>query len=429
MATSGSIEPSGRLHAILGLPRDASPAELAAAYARLREHIDSRARLAPDPATQSRYRAELEWLDARIHALIGDDSAVDVARTVAPRSRSRLHAWRVRLGWAALGALVLAVGLAVNDWLEQREILPPPAIVTVAADPPGAVAELLSPDDESVVASGTADGHPLSVASGDYVLRVGHGDCPDSFSRPVTLSPGEGRDYAPELCQGEGRLVIRSNVAEDRARVDALDVGSTGAQVHAIRVGRHAVEVRKQGYRAWTGEVVIRPDEEIVLHAELEPELAGASATAAGAVASSPANSPGAASPAAPAVPPPAPARPDAPAPGSLASDATKGRALPPRTGQGGSKSWHDAIRDRLVSEYDRNTSRTLDTAEEIQSIPCSVWQSVEASYETGGLGVEMTHLYGFDGSSAPANTLGITHAMRGYAYDRMKQCGLRARQ
>jgi hypothetical protein len=96
--------------------------------------------------------------------------------------------------------------------------------------------------------------------------------------------------------------------------------------------------------------------------------------------------------------------------------------------GKGGSKSWHDAIRHQLVSDYDSNGSGSLDTQREIQSIPCPVLLSVESSYATGGLAVEMVHLYGFDGSDAPANTLGVTPAMRSYAYDRMKACGLRTR-
>jgi hypothetical protein len=39
-----------------------------------------------------------------------------------------------------------------------------------------------------------------------------------------------------------------------------------------------------------------------------------------------------------------------------------------------------------------------------------------------------MIHLYGFDGSAAPANTLGVTSNMRGYAFERMKACGLKTR-
>ena len=99
------------------------------------------------------------------------------------------------------------------------------------------------------------------------------------------------------------------------------------------------------------------------------------------------------------------------------------------RTGKGGSKSWHDAVVHDLVSRYDRDRSGTLDSVAEVQSIPCETWRAIEQSYETGGLAVEMTHLYGFDGSEAPNNTLGITRKVRGYAYDRMKECGLKARR
>ena len=98
-------------------------------------------------------------------------------------------------------------------------------------------------------------------------------------------------------------------------------------------------------------------------------------------------------------------------------------------SGKGGSKSWHDAVRHQLVRDYDRNRSGSLDLRDEIESIPCPVLQSLEASYETGGLAVAMTHLYGFDGSDAPVNTLGVTPGMRGYAYDRMKGCGLKTRR
>jgi hypothetical protein len=105
------------------------------------------------------------------------------------------------------------------------------------------------------------------------------------------------------------------------------------------------------------------------------------------------------------------------------------GRPLPTRTGLGGSKTWHDAIRQDLVSQFDRNGSGSLDTVEEVDAISCETWRNIEQSYETGGLAVEMTHLYGFDGSEAPANTLGITAAVRAEAYERMKACGLKARR
>ena len=57
-----------------------------------------------------------------------------------------------------------------------------------------------------------------------------------------------------------------------------------------------------------------------------------------------------------------------------------------------------------------------------------SVWLDIETQYETGGLSVDMTHMYGFDGTDAPANTLGVTYGLRGEAYQRMKDCGLKGR-
>ena len=94
----------------------------------------------------------------------------------------------------------------------------------------------------------------------------------------------------------------------------------------------------------------------------------------------------------------------------------------------GGSKTWHDAIKHELISTYDQNGSGSLDTREEVLSIPCPVWLDIERQYETGGLSVDMTHMYGFDGTDAPANTLGITYGLRGEAYQRMKDCGLKGR-
>ena len=105
------------------------------------------------------------------------------------------------------------------------------------------------------------------------------------------------------------------------------------------------------------------------------------------------------------------------------------GPPLPqPTRGIGGSKTWHDAVKHDLISTYDQNGSRSLDTPEEVLSIPCPVWLDIERQYETGGLSVDMTHMYGFDGTDAPSNTLGVTYGLRGEAYQRMKDCGLKGR-
>ncbi len=110
--------------------------------------------------------------------------------------------------------------------------------------------------------------------------------------------------------------------------------------------------------------------------------------------------------------------------------------ASPPRTrspqqskslvrAPGGSRVWNDSVRRALLASYDHDHSGDLNTRQEIYAIPCAEWRSIESSYEQGELGVSMTRLYGFDGSDAPANTLGITQAMRPTAYERMRDCGL----
>jgi hypothetical protein len=91
----------------------------------------------------------------------------------------------------------------------------------------------------------------------------------------------------------------------------------------------------------------------------------------------------------------------------------------------GGSKRWHDEVRQRLLEKYDANGSRQLDNPEEVNAIPCDEWRSIQSSYQTGGLSVPMTRLYGFDGSEWVPGALGVAREMRGYAYDRMHQCGL----
>jgi len=308
---------------------------------------------------------------------------------------------------------------------------PEPALLSARAEPAGAGLEILAAQDERVVATGSADGTRYPVEPGDYRLRVARADCPDEWVQDVRVGPGESGEFAPRICQGSGSLVIRSNVNGDRVRIDGLDVGSTGETPHPVSVGDHDVAVEKSGFQPWTGTVRIHPDELLTLHAELE--LEAGSAAGAG-LATSGGSTPQSAAPEAKAterVQPAAisPPRGGAPEAAARASDSlfTLGTATEVvRTNPGGSKGWHDAVKERLLSMYDRNKSNSLDTPGEIDAIPCSEWRAIEASYETGGLGISMTRLYGFDGSEAPPNTLGVTRGMGSYAYDRMRRCGLR---
>jgi hypothetical protein len=421
---STHLDPSRRLeaHRLLGIAEHAPPAAVEAAYWRLRAHIEARASDSSDVDFLSERREELEQLETAL----GHDPAAARSVRSEPRSTTLTPTWVMGVAIAATLVASLLGALLYQAWAGAgaAATVAKPSLVTVHARPTGSHLQILSLSDEQLVMQGAADGSPVRVEPGAYRLIVTRPDCPDEWQREISLEAGDRRDFAPRICSGRGALVVQSNVSGDRVQIDGLDVGTTGEAPHPLPVGDHQVTVQKPGHQLWSGRVRIRPDETLGLLAELVPDPAFATPTAA-----TPAGAQAAVMP--PQPPPSPPGATTGPQPegriessGLLADDAL---AEGLRTGPGGSKSWHDAIRDRLVYSYDRNGSRSLDQADEINAIPCAEWQSIESSYETGGLAVNMTRLYGFDGSDAPANTLGVTESMRPYAYDRMKSCGLKA--
>jgi hypothetical protein len=391
-----------------------------AAYWRLRAHIEARASDSTSAEFIDARRAEL----AALEATLGHDPGA----TGKPRDPSAASATPRWIAALAVGATLLSLVLGVllyRQWASNRSAggEATPSLVTARARPIGGVLQILSLPDEELVMEGPADGTPIRVAPGEYRLNVSRPDCPDEWTWDIALDVGDRRDFAPRICLGRGGLVVRSNVSGDRVQIDGLDVGTTSDASHPLAVGDHQVTVQKPGHQLWSGRVRIRPDETTTLLAELVPEAGNAPQPMAAAV-------PGAMEPAPPGQPPGGPTSGPEPdgrieSSGPIADNAALDGAI--RTGPGGSKSWHDAIRDKLVYSYDRNGSRSLDTPEEVNAIPCEEWRSIESAYDTGGLSVNMTRLYGFDGSKAPANTLGVTEAMRPYAYDRMRSCGLKA--
>ena len=407
----------------LGLRSTASSGECLAAYWRLRNHLEGRAREASTSEDRVRANGQLHRLHRDFVALAQIQGSLEPNPPGPPPAPARL---RGTAGWIAAGALgFLLIALV---WSGSSQNAEPSSLsggdlaqLSLEADPIEADVWVRAGEDQRVILTGPADGTPQSLPMGNYSIEVTHPDCPDSWSEDIRLAAGETRRYAPKICQGQGQIQVRSNVKQDRLIVDGRDLGLTGETLHTLRTGMHQVRVEKSGHVSWEGNVMLKPDQQIELFAEL---------------AKAPAPSPPPSSTeSAQAASAPPPATQNQPSGDTVSRAAGRlntprpGAAAPIRTGKGGSKSWHDAIVEDLVGQYDQNGSGTLDTTQEVQAIPCAKWVEIEKSYETGGLAVEMTHLYGFDGSDAPANTLGIAPAVRSYAYDRMKSCGLRARK
>ena len=404
MTDSRQARSRDSIRALLGLPKSASPLRVRNRADELRAHIEERLAGASSEEFAEARRQEIERL-AQALLEVG---------TAPPPLPKRL--------WIAAGSgFVLGVLLCAGFFLMRplagdepaAAVLPGYGELSVDADPPASTWKLFHPEDERLLAEDAADGRPHRLAPGLYRLRVENVDCPDSWQREVKIVPAEIQRYSPSVCRGEGQLVVEADQPEARLKIDGMDVGSTGSVPRTLRTGTHSIEVEKPGFVPWQGAVQVRAEEPLTLRAQLVPRPETESPEPAGTETA--------------AAPAPAPAPPAEP-PGAAPPQAGQRPSSPDRgaTGRGGSKSWHDAIRHQLVSDFDANASGSLDLREEIQSIPCPVLLSVESSYQTGGLAVDMIHLYGFDGSDAPANTLGITPSMRGYAYDRMKGCGLR---
>ncbi|MCS5638555.1 MAG: PEGA domain-containing protein [Myxococcota bacterium] len=398
------------LRTLLGLPGSAPAAQVRSEGGRLLRHIEARLGGVEDEGFAGARRLEMERLGRGLEAESGGGI------------RRRGLAW----GWGVVGFVLGAASAAGWFLLSENDSGPRPGIdlpaeLSVLAEPPNSRWSLFHLEDERLLAEHPADGATWSFPSGRYRLWVRNADCPDEWEQQVDLPGGESRRYAPELCRGRGEVVIESDPEEARLQIDGIDLGAAGSTVHRLRPGPHNIRVEKPGFAPWEGKVRVRADERLVVKADLAPSASQDSP-----------HEPGA-SPAPPARPPrptagPALAQARAEAEARAGHEADSGKRRE-RTGKGGSKSWHDAVKHQLVSDYDRNGSLSLDLAAEILSIPCPVLQNVEASYETGGLAVDMIRLYGFDGSAAPTNTLGVTSSMRGYAFERMKACGLKTRR
>jgi len=343
---------------------------------------------------------------------------------------------RLRTTGIALGlGLALGFGLArlAGNGPVTREPVPgtgsveAPGTLLLTGGVSGATLRVLDADRNEILLERPALDARVELPGGRYAIEVSREDCPDRWTRSVYFEPGSVHRFAPELCLGEGRLVVRSNVAEDRLRIDGLDVGATGAREHRLGVGDHEVRVEKQGFRPFEGRVRVRPDEQVELRADLVP-LGGPSPVAS--------ERPTPVARSAPPVPPP-PTRPlpydleglkEAVAPESalaLPNDLLDGGRL---RDDGGSTRWHEQRTRELLARFDLDRSGHIDRLEESEAIPCSIWRSLEADFDRGGLGLPMARYYGFDGSEWHPGALGFDRSQRSAAFAKMKECGLRGR-
>jgi hypothetical protein len=425
---------------VLALPNDSSETAIRSASGRLAGWLEQRrAALGPEAVAES--AALARELDDLVRSTAWwTEGGTKPAATPAP------FAWgRTALGLAFLAGLTSLAVLVL--WtagfrLTRLEGRPEPvryatkALVFLDGDLGEASFRVLDADRAQVFDARPATGARVELEPGRYVLEVRREDCPEPWSLSVFLEPDSVQRYAPEICAGEGRLVVRSNTEKDRLRIDEQDVGHTGDRAHRLSVGEHAVRVDKAGYRPFEGRVRIVPDEVVELQAELTPLGEGGA----------PAGRPMPVTKVAPNLPPmAAAAQPFSKDElrGALAAPAIESPKLEPadlglpkrgdflaREGlpempDGGSTAWHDRVAGELRGRFDRDGSGEIDTLAESEAISCPVWREIERDFDRGGLGLSMAHYFGFDGSEWHPGALAVARAHRSAVYAKMQECGL----
>ncbi len=419
---------------IFGLTERASEAQLQDAFWRLRAHIEERLNDASSEHQRNSCRLELKGLDQALEAAAPSPEDANRLRVSEP-SQDGLSINQKR------AAVILVIGLIVAGlatwWLageitpgerdaelpqasvaalapelESEEPEPLPARVFIRGNLPDLHLEIVNSSTGTLAHEGVADGEAVELAAGRYEVRVEHAECRDIWTRDIALAPGGLHEYVAQICSAEGWLVVRSNVSQDRLRLDDDARGSTGPVHHLLTTGEHQVQVSKSGYLPWEGAIEVPAGATVTLRANLIPEPRETSTQKQEQLEQQAQH------------PPPlfsSPTSEDAGSPGDRRANSLVDSIELERTHE-----WHQSAKRYLLTRYDIDMSGSLDSRTEILEISCKDWRSLEGSFDQGGLQLPLSRFYGFDGTKWVDNAFGISGEMRSVAYDRLRECGLK---
>ena len=425
-----------RLARILGLRDDAAPGQIDATLPQLLTLLGKRldrARNASSANDGEARRLQQEIADlATSHASFASSSErFHPAQQLG--SRTRLIAAMLCAGLTLCLLTAYAAGYRiVQPTVEDAPARPSaPGLLILEGPLTGATLRVLDADREELLLKMSADEARVEIPSGRVALEVSRVDCPDRWTQSVYFDEGATHRFEPKICLGTGRVTVRSNVSQDRVRIDGLEVGGTNERAHELAVGDHEIRVDKLGYRPFLGTIRIRPDEEIEIRAELIKT--GAAGPARGRPMPVSKLSPT--------------SEPDdfssvesfdlseLREPITTPSFGLGAGELPPlvdrpayyTAASAGSTRWHDRVASDMIGRYDIDSSGQIDRLQESEAISCRVWRELERDFDEGGLGLSMARYFGFDGSEWHPNALGFARAHRSAGYEKMKECGLQA--
>ena len=96
---------------------------------------------------------------------------------------------------------------------------------------------------------------------------------------------------------------------------------------------------------------------------------------------------------------------------------------------KGGSDSWDEEVEAILLAAFDKDKSGEIDTEDELNAIPCEVWQAMDNSISAGsGKGSNLIATYGFASRGTwGGDSFGIDEKLRNASIVRLKACGIGA--
>ncbi|MFT5444623.1 MAG: hypothetical protein ACI8W3_003680, partial [Myxococcota bacterium] len=294
---------------IFGLNQGAGDANVRAARAALRAHLDARREAAlalGHPRAAVFFAAQLADVDAAATAIAAESLGHGSVAASGTSVGSTQPGARWFLGGiAGLGAVALIVLFFIQPGGKDTARPGPPsrnAVVTtgnVAAAAPsvgvatlrleanlsGATAQVKAKTTGEVAWQGPADGRTVEVRAGEYDVEIVHSGCPDKWSGSVSLEAGDSAEKIGRNCTQHGLLKVEADATPSRVSIDGKVAGGAGDGEITLPVGRHQVRVEAAGREPWHAEVEVMPGAQVRLLAKLAPKAPPAQAPSTGGAA------------------------------------------------------------------------------------------------------------------------------------------------
>ena len=107
------------------------------------------------------------------------------------------------------------------------------------------------------------------LAAGKYQLEVTM-DCYETWSDSISINPGKESTITAELQPKAGSVSINSNPSNAIILIDNKEVGTTPKIITDLSHEKHLVEVKKDGYEAWSESIITEQGIELSVVAELQ---------------------------------------------------------------------------------------------------------------------------------------------------------------